>query len=505
MNIKLYAAQTKPAPGALKDNTDNILRHIADAKKAGADIIAFSYGSLTGLNMKGLMENSQFVESVQGYNDLIKAAAGDIRILLPTVIPEGEACMYYYKDEEIVFPVSMDENFNNDAERIVINGTEISVNPDIPDSELCIFTAPIVFSKEIDFESLLMQLLAGFDKTVLCLNSVGFSNGAVFVGSSFGVSEEKLFYREESFCEKGALLDLSDKAGAPIYDKKSGIEAVFKAICMSISAFVESAGFPGVCLGMSGGIDSAVVGALAVNALGADRVRCLIMPSEFSSAATMGDAEVICRRLNVRYDVIDIKPLVESYVHSLAPVFGGSLKEITMENLQARTRGMLNMALSNDQGHAVLVTGNKSELAMGYATMYGDTAGALAPIMDLYKHEVYELADYINRISKTEVIPQTIIDRAPSAELRPNQKDSDTLPDYKILDALLYMLIEENATVREAAEETGADIALAEKVFGMLCRAEFKRHQYPLGVIVSKSSFGFDAYWDYPIMNKYRP
>ncbi|MBO4548273.1 MAG: NAD(+) synthase, partial [Abditibacteriota bacterium] len=241
------------------------------------------------------------------------------------------------------------------------------------------------------------------------------------------------------------------------------------------------------------------------NALGSDRVRCLIMPSEFNSAATMGDAEVICRRLNVRYDIIDIKPLVESYVRSLAPAFGGSLKGLTMENLQARTRGMLNMALSNDQGHAVLVTGNKSELAMGYATLYGDTAGALAPIMDLYKHEVYELAHYINDISKTEIIPRTIIDRAPSAELRPDQKDSDTLPDYKILDALLYMLIEENATVSEAAEETGTDIALAEKVYNMMCRAEFKRRQYPLGVSISKSSFGFDDYWDYPVMNRYRP
>ncbi|MBO4548588.1 MAG: hypothetical protein J5758_05160, partial [Abditibacteriota bacterium] len=253
MNIKLYAAQTKPAPGALKENTDNILRHIADAKKAGADIIAFSYGSLTGLNMKGLLENSQFVGSVRKYNDMVKAAAGDIRVLLPTVIPEGEACMYYYRGEETVFPVSMDENFNNDAERIVINGAEISVNPDIPDSELCIFTAPIIFSKEIDFEALLMQMLAGFDKTVLCLNSVGFANGAVFRGASFAVSDEKLFYREESFCEKGALLDLSDKNSAPIYDKKQGIGCVFDAICMSISDFVASAGFPGVCLGMSGG------------------------------------------------------------------------------------------------------------------------------------------------------------------------------------------------------------------------------------------------------------
>ena len=448
------------------------------------------------------MENSEFVQQVQRFNKQIKKVSQDLRILLPTIIPEGEACMCYYNGEETVFPVSMDENYNNDAERIVIGDTEISVNSESPKADVCLYTPPVVFSKEIDFENLLHQLISGLDNIVICINSVGFFNGTVFKGSSFGFSAGRIFYRDKGFEEVQTLIELSDAPKAPVFAKESSMENIYKSITMAISDFVSSAGFSGVNLGMSGGIDSAVVGALAVKALGPERVRCFIMPSRYSGSDTMSDAEKICKRLNVQYDIIDIDPVYRAFASSLAGALG-EVRGLTEENLQARIRGLLNMTLSNDKQTATLVTGNKSECSVGYCTLYGDTAGSLAPIMDLYKHEVYELACYINSLE--DVIPQSIIDRAPSAELSPGQKDSDSLPEDDILDKLLYMLIEENATVKEAAKEAGTDIETARRVYSLLCRAEFKRKQYPMGVIVSKSSFAFDAYWDYPIMNKFRP
>ncbi len=504
MNIKLSVAQTKPEPGDLNQNLKKIKKCIRQAVKDKADILVFSYGSLTGLNMKGLMENSEFVQQVQRFNKQIKKLSGDLRILLPTIIPEGEACMCYHNGEETVFPVSMDENFNNDAERIVINGAEISVNSDSPYADVCLYTAPVVFSREIDFETLIHQLISGLENTVICINSVGFFNGTIFKGSSFGFSKGRIFYRDKGFTETQTLIELGYTHKAPLYDKESQAENVYKAITMAISDFVSSAGFSGVNLGMSGGIDSAVVGALAVKALGPERVRCFIMPSRYSGSDTMSDAEKICKRLAVKYDIIDIDPVYRAFASSLEGALG-EVKGLTEENLQARIRGILNMTLSNDRQTATLVTGNKSECSVGYCTLYGDTAGSLAPIADLYKHEVYELADYLNSLESEDVIPQSIIRRAPSAELSPGQKDSDSLPEYDVLDKLLYMLIEENATVKEAAKEAGADIATARRVYTLLCRAEFKRKQYPMGVIVSKSSFAFDAYWDYPIMNKFRP
>jgi len=238
-----------------------------------------------------------------------------------------------------------------------------------------------------------------------------------------------------------------------------------------------------------------------VDALGAEKVRCLIMPSEYSSFETMADAEKICKNLNLKYDIIPISPIVKAYEESLASIFDKLDRDITEENLQSRIRGTINMALSNKFGNIVLVTGNKSECAVGYCTLYGDTAGSLAVISDLYKHEVYALSEYINR--NKEIIPKSIIEREPSAELRPDQKDTDSLPNYDVLDKILNLFIEEGNSIEDIVKK-GFDESIVKQIVNLFYTAQFKREQYPMGICITGSSFMKGNLNDLPLMNKFK-
>ncbi|MBQ0105045.1 MAG: NAD(+) synthase, partial [Armatimonadetes bacterium] len=285
-------------------------------------------------------------------------------------------------------------------------------------------------------------------------------------------------------------------------EPKEGCEAIYGAITNSIKDFAEAYGFRGAVFGMSGGIDSAVVGTLAVKALGKENVKFLIMPSSYSSEETMSDAEIICKNLGAEYYTIPIENINKTYLSALAPFLENTKKDTTEENIQSRIRGMLNMAVSNKTGYCVLTTGNKSEASTGYYTLYGDSCGSLAPIIDLYKTEVYRLAEYINRV-QDNIIPESIIKRPPTAELAPGQKDNDTLPDYDILDPILIMLMDLGCSAEECIEE-GYDEETVKKIYNLLHRTEFKRAQYPMGISLSESSFQDKNFWDYPITNRFK-
>ena len=275
---------------------------------------------------------------------------------------------------------------------------------------------------------------------------------------------------------------------------------------MGVGDFVRKNGFKGVLLGLSGGFDSALCAAIAVDALGADKVRAVMMPSEFTSRESLEDAEAVAKMLGIRYDILPIVENVACFEKLLAPVFKGKDRDTTEENLQARLRGVLLMALSNKFGDLLLCTGNKSETAVGYATLYGDMCGGFAPINDLYKTDAYALAQWRNENHPVwikneikQIMPQRLITKAPSAELRPGQKDEDSLPPYETLDAILKMLVENDAGIDEVVA-AGYDESVVKQVYALLHRSEFKRIQGAPGVKLSRRSF--DGDWHYPITKK---
>jgi NAD+ synthase (glutamine-hydrolysing) len=279
------------------------------------------------------------------------------------------------------------------------------------------------------------------------------------------------------------------------------LEEVWQALVLGARDYVTNNGFSDICFGLSGGIDSALTAAIAAEALGPDSVHAVMMPSRYSSEHSLTDSEKLCLNLGIDSRVVAIEPAHTAFLDMLAPSFGDDPPGLTEENLQSRIRGVTLMALSNKFGWLVLTTGNKSELAVGYSTLYGDTAGAYAVIKDLWKLEVYELAEHVNRRAGREIIPESILTKPPSAELRPDQRDDQSLPAYEILDPLLVELVERNRTAAELIE-AGNDPEIVNRIARLVDVAEFKRRQSPLGTRVTRRAFGRDRRM--PITNRYR-
>jgi NAD+ synthase len=338
------------------------------------------------------------------------------------------------------------------------------------------------------------------------LNQIGGQDELVFDGASFALNADRSLALQMPMFEECLAMTHWDK-DAKGWTMETGIitklpereEETWKACVLGLRDYVLKNRFPGVVLGMSGGIDSAVVATMAVDALGADKVHCVMLPYAYTSQDSLADAEDCSKRLGVRYDNVAIKQPVEGFLAALAPIFAGRKEDTTEENLQSRTRGAVLMAISNKLGSMVLTTGNKSEMSVGYCTLYGDMNGGFNPIKDVYKTEVYRLAAWRNTVS--EVIPVRIITKAPTAELREGQKDQDSLPPYDVLDDILDGLVEREQSVAEITNR-GHDIALVKKIQHMLYIAEYKRRQAAPGVKITRRNFGRDR--RYPITNGFR-
>ncbi|MHB1707755.1 MAG: NAD+ synthase [Acidithiobacillus sp.] len=340
------------------------------------------------------------------------------------------------------------------------------------------------------------------------VNLVGGQDELVFDGQSFAVDHDGLIVLRSVPCREDlALLDIHKgaaalrlvpgQAPAPLLDE---VEEVYQVLRLGVRDYTEKNGFSGVVLGLSGGVDSALTLAVAVDALGPERVHALIMPSRYTAAMSVEDAQEEARRLGVRTDVVSIDNLFTTYLDTLAPLFAGLPADTTEENLQARIRAALLMAYSNKFGHLLLTTGNKSEIAVGYATLYGDMAGGFAIIKDCPKTLVYQLARYRNGIAP--VIPERVLTRAPSAELAPNQRDQDSLPPYEILDAIIAAYVEHDRSAAEIIAQGFAPETVS-RVLRLIDRAEYKRRQAAPGVRISPRAFGKDR--RYPITNGYIP
>jgi NAD+ synthase (glutamine-hydrolysing) len=340
---------------------------------------------------------------------------------------------------------------------------------------------------------------------------VGGQDEVIFDGASFAVNAdgslaamapafvEDLFYVQAQAGDQGVTLS-GPKANQP-----DGDGELWHALVMGVRDYIGKNGFPGVLLGMSGGIDSALVMAIAVDALGADKVRAVMMPSPYTASISWIDAAEMSKRMKVRYDEISIKPMFESFLQSLAKEFAGLPEDTTEENIQARIRGVLLMALSNKFGSIVVTTGNKSEMATGYCTLYGDMAGGFAVLKDVLKTVVFRLARWRNANDPygtgANPIPERIITRPPSAELRADQVDQDSLPPYEILDAILSRYMENDVGVEDIVAE-GYDRATVERVARLVRINEYKRRQSPVGIRVTHRGFGKD--WRYPITSKFK-
>ncbi len=323
---------------------------------------------------------------------------------------------------------------------------------------------------------------------IIFVNQVGGNDSLIFDGGSFALDEKgSLVAQAKYFDEDFVVVDFNNLPSAETTFKEDDLSSIHQALLLGIKDYVKKTGFKKVLLGLSGGIDSALTCLLAVQALGKENVLGLLMPSPYSSASSVTDAKKLADNLGIEHKVIPIGELFSTYKQSLAHAFEGMSEDVTEENIQARIRGTLLMALSNKYGYLLLSTGNKSEIAMGYCTLYGDMAGGLSVISDLPKTLVYRLSEYLNR--EEEWIPENVLIKPPSAELRPGQKDEDSLPPYAILDAILYSYIEENKGEAEIIS-LGFDPIIVKEVLEKVDRNEYKRRQAPPGLRVTSKAFG---------------
>lgn len=373
---------------------------------------------------------------------------------------------------------------------------------------ITINASPFEQNKQEQRKALLKKRATEHQLPIVYVNGVGGQDDLVFDGGSMVVDAtgkvvqeaprflQHVLYTAAHLDSNTGAVVLSEQRKAPL--ALSQIAETYQALVVGLRDYVNHSGFKGVLIGLSGGIDSALTLCIAVDALGADKVYAVMMPYEYTSQISLQDAQAQARRLNVSYTVCPIHPAVEGMRHTLEPMFSNMPVDNTEENIQARARGMILMALSNKFGHLVITTGNKSEMAVGYATLYGDMAGGFDVLKDVYKTQVYALANYRNRLEETPVIPERVISRPPSAELRPDQKDQDSLPGYDILDKILELYIDRDFGF-DAIVEAGYDKTVVHQVLSMVDRNEYKRRQAAIGTKITHRAFGRER--RYPLVN----
>ena len=366
--------------------------------------------------------------------------------------------------------------------------------------------SPFEIEKQDNRKTMLAKRSRENNLPILYINAAGGQDDLVFDGGSMAVQADgSVAHEAPRFMNQLLLATLDVKTAKFDSQSKAPLtlsreSEMYQALVVGLRDYVNHSGFTGIIVGLSGGIDSALTLCIAVDALGADKVYAVMMPYEYTSQISLEDAQAQARRLNVSYTVCPIFDAVEGIRHTLAPLFNKSPADTTEENIQARARGVVLMALSNKFGHLVITTGNKSELAVGYSTLYGDMAGGFDVLKDVYKSQVYKLASYRNRLEDTPVIPERVITRPPSAELRPDQKDQDSLPDYDVLDGILMSYIDEDMGYQDIVNK-GFDAEMVAKVIKMVDNSEYKRLQAPIGTKISHKAFGRER--RYPLVNKW--
>ena len=536
--VKIALAQIDLAVGDIAGNTSKIIAYARRARdELQADLVAFPELSICGYPPEDLLFHAglrirteravaEIRESVRGIAILIgfPEYVDDAIFNSCAVFSDGELLCGYRKQLLPNYRVFDEERYftaGKDAAVFRLNGVGIGLNicEDIWQSRpvaasrsagaecvIAINGSPFEINTQIRREEVARARVAEAGIPVVYLNMVGGQDELVFDGGSFAIDAAgQVCFRAPAFDECMQCVELKAGPGGveietAAVDEHLSIEAsVYAALVAGTRDYVGKHGFPGVVIGLSGGIDSALVLSIACDALGADRVRAVMMPFLYTATMSQEDAAKQAATLGAQYDVIPIAPIYDATVQQLAEVFTGLEEDVTEENIQARARGMLLMAISNKTGSMLLTTGNKSEMAVGYATLYGDMAGGFAPIKDCSKSLVYRLARYRNSLG--EVIPDRVITREPSAELRADQIDSDSLPSYDVLDPILEAFIEDDLSVDEISAR-GFDRETVIRILDMVKRNEYKRRQAPPGIRISSRAFGRD--WRYPITSGYR-
>jgi NAD+ synthase len=546
-SLRIAVAQLNPVMGDVAGNLAKARAARADATAASADLVVFSELFISGYPPEDLVLKPAFqaacrqaaealardtadggpamiittpwVEEGRVYNAVILCDAG----LIQAVRTKVDLPNYSVFDEKRVFaPGPLPGPVNVRGVRIGLPICEDIWNDEVVETlsetgaEFFIVPNGSPYRESV-YDERMSTIVARITESglpLLYVNQVGGQDELVFDGASLAVNGDRtLAMQLPAFRETIAIVEATKAEGVwrfsgPVHAHATGDEANYEACVLGLRDYVEKNRFPGVVLGLSGGIDSALCAAIAADALGPDRVHCVMLPYRFTSEESLKDAFACAKAIGVRYDVVPISSAVEGLEASLSPLFKGTSRDITEENLQSRARGTILMSISNKFGAMVVTTGNKSEMSVGYATIYGDMNGGYNPIKDLYKTEVFRLSALRNRWKPPgalgpdgEVIPENIIVKPPSAELRDNQKDQDSLPPYDVLDAILESLVEKEASVASIVA-AGYDLDTVKKVERLLAIAEYKRRQAAPGVKVTARNFGRDR--RYPIVNRFR-
>jgi NAD+ synthase (glutamine-hydrolysing) len=532
--MKIALAQLNYIIGDFEGNTQKMIDATHKAKKEGADIVCFAELATCGYPPRDFLEFDDFIRKSENSIQRLQKEAKDIAIVVgsPSVNPviEGKDLynsVYFLAEGEIKFVQHktllptydiFDEyryfEPNKQFEILEYKGKKIALsicedlwnlgneNPlyticpmdemmkQQPDLMINVSASPFDYEQSEERMHVLKANVKKYKIPLFYVNQVGAHTEIIFDGGSTVISPNaKVFHEMRYFESYVQSFDLDEVLHNENESKQeaSKVEKMHDALIMGIRDYFSKLGFTKAIIGLSGGLDSALTSVLTVKALGKENVRVLLMPSEFSSDHSIKDAEDLAKNLGIQYDIIAIKDIYQSYLKALDIHFEGTTFNVAEENLQARARGNLLMAISNKFGHILLNTTNKSEMAVGYGTLYGDLSGGISVIGDIYKTEVFEMARYINR--DEEIIPENTITKPPSAELRPNQKDSDSLPEYDILDQVLYLYIEKEQGPKEIIA-MGFDEALVKRVLRMVNMNEFKRYQTAPVLRVSPKAFG---------------
>jgi len=539
--MKFTVAQLNYHIGNFSGNKELICNAIKKAKAVGSDLIIFSELCIPGYPPLDLLDRIDFIEkcnqtvmeiarectgiaAIVGsptintkpegkklHNSALLLSEGKIifsvnKALLPTYDifdeyryfePEKEFSVFSFKGLRLAITICEDlwdeQPFDNEFEKTrlyTVSPMEELVKQN-PDLIINIAASPFSYSKIEAKENIFISKAIKYKIPVISVNQTGANTELIFDGASVIINEKGKIYKRLPFFEEAvetySFESIKSESIAGNDIKSDSISLIYKALVTGLRDYFNKTGLKSSVIGLSGGIDSAICLCLAVEALGNENVRALLMPSRYSSDHSVRDAVTLARILNVQHDIVNIEKPFRAFEEDLKPVFRGLNTDVTEENIQARIRAILLMAVSNKFGCIVLNTSNKSEAAVGYGTLYGDMAGGLSVIGDVYKTDVYRIAEYINR--EREIIPENIIRKLPSAELRPDQFDTDSLPDYKILDSILYQYIELQKPAGRIIKE-GADSDTVLKVIRMIDFNEYKRYQAPPVLRISSKAFG---------------